>query len=339
MRCLTLAAELSGRGSRCIFLSRSQPGDLVEEIDRRGYAVHLLSSALSGVGESLGDHQESDLRDSLAALARLPHGLVVADHYLLDERWEKAVGATGRPLAVIDDLANRRHACDLLLDQNPGRLSDHYRPLVPSHCQVLAGCEYALLRSEFVEWRTYSLQRRMVPRIGKLFISLGGGDQVRTLLLILTALQHAPLPSTCKIVVAVHQGGPELEAAQAAAARLPWAVEIFVGSSSIAEIMSESDLAIGAAGGMALERCCLGLPTLLVVLAENQRAGARALVEAGAALDLGDAGNLAAALPAAVAQVSDPRLLSEMTRHAAGLVDGLGAGRVARLVEKVLDCV
>jgi UDP-2,4-diacetamido-2,4,6-trideoxy-beta-L-altropyranose hydrolase len=238
----------------------------------------------------------------------------------------------------IDDLANREHDCHLLVDQNLGRSEDDYRRFVPAKCQILTGPRFALLRSEFAEWRTFSLQRRASARLRRLFISMGGFDHSDVTSQVLAALQNAPLSPDSQITVALGRGSSWSDHVRSEVDRLPWATEVVVGAPRIAEIMANSDLAIGAAGGTAWERCCLGLPTLIVAVAENQRLGANALVGANAAYGLGGSLELADSIPQALRSMSHPERLHEMSLAASRLVDGLGAGRVGRHLGHLIGC-
>src|ERR1035437_405447 len=184
MRCLTLADALKAQGAQCQFISRAHPCNLIEVIRQRGYMVNILvapvqqaQAAIKNIAATvqgaqqkpphepahaawLGSTWQADAQETTVVLATLQPDWLVVDHYALDQRWEEVLAAHCLQLLVIDDLADRPHRCDLLLDQNLGRQPQDYANLVPAHCQVLTGPNYALLRPEFVALRHYSLQRR-----------------------------------------------------------------------------------------------------------------------------------------------------------------------------------
>jgi UDP-2,4-diacetamido-2,4,6-trideoxy-beta-L-altropyranose hydrolase len=326
MRCLALADALRRMGLACSFICRTQPNDSVAAIRHRGFAVHTLRP-----------DEDFDGAETLQILRRSHSRCIVVDHYDLDERWERQIRSQARCVVVIDDLADRAHDCDVLVDQNLGRSADHYARLVPPNCRIFVGPRYALLRSEFAEWRDYSLRRRAAASLRRVFVSMGGTDQRNFTGRVLAALQHDSLSPDCRITVVLGQDAPWIREVRDQASRLPRVTEVVVNPTCVAEIMANSDLAIGAAGGTAWERCCLGLPTLLLVVAENQQWGANALVSANAAYGLGDPDELSDALPLALEAMSRRQPLHDMSLAASRLVDGLGAGRVCQQLGDLLE--
>lgn len=300
MRCLTLADALTAAGARCEFICRTHPGNLLDLIRSKGYIAHELSvrQGMSGAGVSgcktesgehapthshwLGASQAEDAAACVPILAELQPDWLIVDHYALDVRWEQALKLHYRRLMVIDDLADRPHACDLLLDQTYGRQGEDYRAWVPDDCQILCGSQYALLRPEFAARRPYSLQRRVRPQLRQLLISMGGVDKDNATGQVLDALRDCPLPGDCRITVVMGSTAPWLKEVKQQTLSLPWPSQVLVGVSDMARLMADSDLAIGAAGATSWERCCLGLPTAMMVLAENQRFAAELLERAGA---------------------------------------------------------
>jgi UDP-2,4-diacetamido-2,4,6-trideoxy-beta-L-altropyranose hydrolase len=281
----------------------------------------------------LGNTWETDAQETAAVLTSLQSDWLVVDHYALDQRWEEALAAHYSQLLVIDDLADRPHCCDLLLDQNLGRQPQDYAALVPTHCQVLNGPHYALLRPEFAALRPNSLQRRQAPpALRQLLITMGGVDQPNATGKVLQALKTCTLPQECRISVIMGLTAPWLENVRELAAQMPWPTEVVVNVNDMAQRMADSDLAIGAAGSTSWERCCLGLPTLMVVLADNQRGIASALENAGAAiaLDLNNGDQFAVLLKNAIAQLVNSRAaLVTISQAAARVTNGCGTNLVA----------
>ena len=297
MRCLTLAEALQKKGVACHFICREHQGNLLSLIHDKGFITHALAQAnaedlnwlVNREGQLLhaawlGATQQQDVEQCAAILANIQPNWLVVDHYALDINWELALSDYYQYLMVIDDLADRHHHCDLLLDQTFGRDTDAYQSLVPDACTLLCGSQYALLRPEFAGLRSYSLQRRKNPKLAHLLITMGGVDKNNATGQVLAALQGCGLPEQCRITVVMGVTAPWIKQVQQQAELMPWYTEVKIGVNNMAELMANSDLAIGAAGATSWERCCLGLPTIIIVLADNQKLIASELEAAGAAL-------------------------------------------------------
>lgn len=357
MRCLTLADALKAKGAQCDFISRAHPGHLLEVICQRGYRVNSLAApenkendaiksstvTVQEVSQSqphepvhaawLGSTWQADARETAAVLASLQPDWLVVDHYAIDRRWEEALTIQYRQLLIIDDLADRPHLGNVLLDQNLGRQQEDYINLVPTACDVLTGPHYALLRPEFAALRPYSLRRRQAGfDLQQLLISMGGVDQPNATLQVLQALKTCNLPPSCRITVVMGVTAPWLQSVQELATQMPWFTEVVVNVSDMAQRLADSDLAIGAAGMTSWERCCLGVPTLMVVLAENQQPGARALEALQAARLIGTVSDIATLLPLAIAELMSAERQSRMSLVASSITDGRG-------VEKVIEAM
>lgn len=338
MRCLTLADALATEGAECHFVCREHSGNMIEMIRLRGYGIHALSvqPPIAPVTEGthrlvhanwLGATWQEDARQSRKVIEHLAPDWLVVDHYALEKRWEEAVLPNRCRLLAIDDLADREHVCDLLLDQNLGRNADDYDGLVPEHCTRLIGPHYALLRPEFARLRESSLARRATPQLRQLLITMGGIDKDNATGTILSALCGCPLPEDCRITVVMGGNAPWLEQVKDQAANMLWATEMAVNVGNMAERMCNADLAIGAAGGSAWERCCLGLPSLLVVLAANQQNVADAIVAEAAAILLGRVGDAMLAnklVEQLDALCCGPTVLSDMADKAGAITQGNG---------------
>jgi UDP-2,4-diacetamido-2,4,6-trideoxy-beta-L-altropyranose hydrolase len=321
MRCLALAATLRQRGAATAFASRTLPPALAQALGVQGIALHALAAA------------EDDARASAAVASRMAADAVVVDHYGLGAAWECSQRGAGRHVLAIDDLADRAHDADILLDQNLGRSAADYARWLPADRTCLIGPGYALLRPEFASARAASLAARAHGALRHVAISLGGGDPQDATLHVLRALAGAGLPGGLRLSVVLGPLAPTFRQARELAAALPCAVDVLSAVDNMAGLLAGADLAIGAAGGSAWERCCLGLPTLLLVLADNQRAGAAALAAAGAARLLGGLDQLPRTLPAALRELhQDNDALRAMSRAAAAVTDGLGAQRVTDML-------
>lgn len=339
MRCLTLAEALRATGSECHFICRAHAGNLLDSIRQRGFIVHELPvSDTSGTAEEaahtswLGCDWTTDAAQTAAILANLEPDWLVVDHYALDRQWEMAVRTEHCRLMVIDDLADRPHAADLLLDQNLGRQPQDYDHLIPATCTVLTGPQNALLRPEFAALRKSSLIRRQIPALRHLLISLGGVDKDNATGDVLAALKQCKLPAGFRISVVMGAQAPWIQEIRDVAEQMPWRTEVQVDIADMAQRMTACDLAIGAAGSSAWERCCMGLPSLMVVLADNQWPGARALEAAQAAWLVGEQNDIAAKLPHAMHALLQDSNLASLVWQASQITDGQGVSRVIAML-------
>ncbi len=330
MRCLTLAEALKVAGAACHFICSDLPGHMMDRIVSHGHSVTALPAQPADNAARAGLPLEEEIERSRKILAALAPDRVVVDHYALDARWETAAVPPGTPIMVIDDLADRPHAADLLLDQNLGRTAEDYDRLVPDGCTRLIGPAYALLRPDFAETRSETLALRADRGLEHLLISFGGADPVDATSKVLEALRNAPVLSDMKLEVVMGAQSPALEKVRALARDMQMPTEVVVDVSDMATRMAMADLAIGAGGATTWERCSLGLPSIVVGIAANQSSIARAVAEAGVALDPGPllAPEFARRLQEVVVQALEPACLTTLSENAAELCDGDGVGRV-----------
>ncbi len=346
MRCRTLARELQRRGAAITFLSRRQPGDLISMLEQEFPVLALPQLPLTATqtsegqplqgrelyGAWLGCSQNQDAADCLQALAlagiRGASWLVV-DHYGLDATWETQLlgGLAGDAvprLLVIDDLADRAHQADLLLDQNFfGEATDaRYAGLVPEHCRQLLGPHYALLGPHYAQ-----LHPLVPPRteLRRLLVFFGGVDPAN---LTGRALEALLAPELAHLAVDVVLGlqSPHRQAVAELVARRPHTT-LHDPLPSLAGLIVRADLAIGAGGATTWERACLGLPSLVVAIADNQLPFAVALDQVGAIQLLGDAASVTVEQIVQALLAALPGAWPRACGH--GLTDGWGAARVA----------
>ena len=341
LRCLTLADALRERGASCTFVCRPHQGHLLALIEQRGHQALALPELQEGAqpnhngtahGHWLGTDWTTDAQHTQQALRTRTGGQpvdwLVADHYALDARWEEALRPQAHRIMAIDDLADRPHACDLLLDQNLGRSEADYDGLLKGETTTLIGPHYALLRPEFAALRAQSLARRQAnPQLRRLLITMGGVDKDNATGQVLAALQSCNLPADLRVTVVMGPHAPWLAQVQAQAAQMPWHTEVLVGVNNMAQLMAQSDLAIGAAGSTSWERCCLGLPTIQVVLAQNQEAIALALGRFGAALMLPSKA-IEQTLRDLISTITSAEKLYTVSLAASGVTEGNGASLV-----------
>lgn len=345
MRCLTLADELTINGAECHFICREHEGNLLEVIRQCGHQVYDLPlednvrniSKLSHANW-LGASQQEDAQQCIDIIKSIQPDWLIIDHYAIDIVWEKTLRPYCKKLMVIDDLADRAHDCDILLDQTFGRYTQDYLDWVPKNCQTLCGSKYALLRPEFAQWRDYSLERRKEDQLKHLLINLGGVDKDNITRQILKGLKNSSLPEYCKITVVMGSTAPWIESVKAQAEALSWETQVKSGVNNMAELMANSDLAIGAAGSTSWERCCLGLPTIMLVLAENQRQIALNLQNANAVYAISLESDLERIIVKAIKYFTKTQgVLEEMSVNASRILDGRGSALVIENMENRYD--
>jgi len=277
LRCLTLARVLREKGANCRFICRKHKGNLIDKIRSNGFNINELE-VLEDIevdyklahSHWLGSTQQQDADDCIDIIKVEKTNWLIVDHYALDEQWQKRLKPYYEKLMVIDDLADRKHQCDILLDQSFGRQQEDYSGRTPEGCELLLGSKYALLRPEFAKWREFSLVRRNKPKFKQLLINMGGVDVNDFTGQVLDELKTCTLPSDVNVTIVMGRTAPHLESVKSKAIMLTYKTEVKIDVGNMAEIMANSDIAIGAAGATTWERCCLGLPTIQLITAYNQ---------------------------------------------------------------------
>lgn len=298
MRCLTLANSLTRHGAKVAFVCTPETLKVVPRLSASGYEI---------AGETSGGD------------------LLVLDHYGLGKTYEQEARGRFHRLMVIDDLPTRPHECDLLLDQTHGRTPAQWQGLVPGHARVLTGTDYLLLRPEFLQ----SCPPRQ--RLDTILVTLGGTDPGNVTEIALDGIVRSALD--CAVHVVMGPQAPYFSAIQAKA-RTMHHVQVHTNVPHMAQLMIQSDLAIGAGGGTAWERCSLGLPAILLQIAANQKDVVQSLVAAGAAVESAiDAASIAKTL----LDVSHaPDTLKLLSKCAQSLCTGDGTERVAQTILSML---
>lgn len=299
MRCLTLAHRLAAYEAEVVFISRDHPGNLSDYIVSNGFKLHRLSlppSQINALAEKktgketaypswLGTSWWKDAQETIEILKQEKARCLIVDHFGLDESWEKMVrNNVSLRVAVIDGQFNRRHDCDLLLDPNLSvDAGERWANLVPPDCQLFLGPEYSFLKPEFLNERARLKLRD--GNIRKILIAFGGVDRHNATGMALEAVNGLNL-DPIEIDVIAGAGNPHQKELEKSCGLTSNAF-FHHNPPYLARIMAEADLALGAGGTMAWERCCLGLPTILIAIADNQTGVCRSLSRKGAAIYLG----------------------------------------------------
>ena len=339
MRCLTLAMAMKEQGYNISFVCRSLPGDRIHFLIQSGFDVRVLADKGSFDFNQLSDHepfenqkQLIDAEQTMVQINYLKHvNLIVVDHYGLNEIWEQKIGQSCGKLMVIDDLANRNHDCDFLLDQNFYiELENRYTNFVSKECVLMLGPKYALLRPEFLV-----LRQKIKPHNGivkHIFVFMGSGDPTNETGKVLKALKKMDFHGLVDVVVSsANSHKNEIE-------RVCDITENFAFHQNVdnmAQLMAQSDFAIGAAGATTWERCCLGLPSMVLSMAENQVEIAKGASELGLIAYLGesrDINELDVQL-ALIDLLGNQKRLIDMQQKSMKYVDGHGVEKILQKVK------
>lgn len=343
-RCRTLAQALQTQGAAVHFVCRAHPGHQIDALRAEGHSVTALPAPpLQNAADAedyavwLGVSQDQDAEETRAAIRAQSvaekepaavHWLIV-DHYALDTAWEQRLRPTAQRILVIDDLANRSHDCDWMLDQNLAPdAHGRYVNLLPPSAQCLFGPRYALLRPE------YAKERQRLSRhpdvVHRVLIFFGGTDPDNLSGRALQALSHPSLAQLhIDLVIGANNPYHDRLVTQAEARGN---TQLYRSCPHLADLMAQADLAIGAGGTTTWERCCLGLPSLVVSIAENQQPTCEVLANAGVIAYLGhkDAVSVERLRQAIQALVDNPKQRLHLMRTGTDLVDGQGALRVTQ---------
>ena len=274
MRCLNLADYLSAQHIDVSFLCRALEGHIADVIAQRGYTVQLLEGEAKAPNREhnrfrhehwLGASWQEDAEQTIQLASLASPKWMVVDHYGIDERWEQKVkSALGCRLMVIDDLADRKHDADILLDQNIHEDATRYDALLPPHCKRFMGPSYALLQPAYFK----AENRRPKQEPPKcLFIFFSAADRTGETLKTLQALQLVDYRFEQVIVVCGGQNA-QLEEIQTLCTNQHY--ELHVDTQHMAELISRADIAIGGGGVNSWERCYLHVPSLVISVADNQ---------------------------------------------------------------------
>lgn len=325
MRCLTLANAAAERNATSVFASYKCPPHLIEQITKQGHVHQHLVSEISTL--------------EFGTLAKdIAPDWIVIDHYNLDSSWEHACKTLGAKTMAIDDTPEKPHCTEIILDQTYGRkLSDYCgnSPLTSTH---LLGVDFALLRPEFSKLRAASLKKDR-SSIRRILIAIGGGDPLNSIPQVLDSLSMAPDAKRWQIDVVMGDLCDNFSEVQQAIARTDLNASIFRNVPNIGEFMSEADLAIGASGGSTWERLCLGLPSIQLVVADNQIDVARSLMSTGATSPPIDVRRFGwkKELLKTLSDIQEGQKLNDMMKRGSQMVDGHGAQRVISALYKTQD--
>lgn len=338
MRCLTLADALKRRGATIRFVSRQLPGHLCDMVVAKEHQLVPLESNANGATTGdlahahwLSTSQPGDAQDSVQALAHRALDWLVVDHYALDARWETALRPMTKNILVIDDLADRQHDCDVLLDQNYYTdMNNRYTGKVPAHCRLFLGPRYALLRDEFR--RLHQTANLRTGPVKHVLVFFGGVDADNCTGRSIEALVKLGIEGM-RVNVVIGAQHPHREQIEAECARNGF--RCLVQTDRMAELMAAADLALGAGGSATWERCCMGLPCATIAIAQNQVRTAMDIADYGATKFIGIAADVdVEKLILEVGNILESTWIAAASRLGRDLVDAQGVSRIIEAMER-----
>ncbi|MDH5325759.1 MAG: UDP-2,4-diacetamido-2,4,6-trideoxy-beta-L-altropyranose hydrolase [Gammaproteobacteria bacterium] len=337
MRCLTLADAINE--AKIYFICRETQLDLDYYITKHGHTLITLPdinrtkfqvSTLESYKDWLGVSFSEDASDTIDAVAALNIDWFIVDHYGIDYQWHAMLRPHVQNIMVIDDLANRRLDCDILVNSALDVDSGDYRLYIDKPCLFRLGPKYALLRSEYLALREKALRKRkMYNGVKTLLIFMGGMDERNYALKVLQLLVKMKGLSIEKIVVVLGKGAPHVDEINDISREYPVAMEVLVGVDNMAELMLQADLSIGSGGTASWERCVLGLPSLVTFIAENQKENICQLQARGAVRLWEQLEDLKEIIEDVV---SDKSKWYSMFENSIDICDGLGATRLVDIL-------
>jgi len=327
MRCINLANMLRNAGAVIEFITQNLPGNSDEKITENNFRYHVLGSIKNDNHHEVCDEhikwfgvaQKQDMLDTVEVVKGSKVDWIIVDHYALDYKWEIGLKNYTEKIMVIDDLVNRRHYCDLLLDQNlHNNANSEYRDLLLSNkTKIFLGPSYSLLSSSFND---SNLLRKRTGRLNHLLIYLGGGDKAHIFLK--TVVESLSLLVESKFSITIIAGDSYDEVQLDVKYLEIKDIDVLKFTNDMPKMICLSDLAIGACGISQWERCVLGLPSIVAVTADNQIKDAEALDKLGAVINLGNSEYIS---PADVADAinklcSDNLLLKKISNNALSVI-------------------
>lgn len=323
IRCLALAQELRLRGWLTFLAAPKLTFSTIPQARNFDQCIHLISDV--------------DEAQRIADAIPKTVDLLVVDDYTLDIRLEEPCRAWARKILVLDDLANRHHDADLIVDSRP-QSGTPYHSLAPKHCTVLLGPKWALLRPEFSIKREATLKRRQLGApVQRILIAIGGADGRNLTPLLISAAIAATAEQSVHLDVILGGHAASLATVREMQRRRPHSFALHVDTDRVASLMSKADVAIGACGGGSWERCTMGLPTIGIITANNQKSVAASLSEAGAIELIGEWPEVTEARieTAITSLLDDPRRRQDISAASSVLCDGKGAFRLSAVLDRI----
>jgi UDP-2,4-diacetamido-2,4,6-trideoxy-beta-L-altropyranose hydrolase len=349
MRCITIAQKFKKLGAICIFICKAHEGNYTTQIRELGFIVFVLPLNLTTINDNplfikrecsydqwLGSDWLFDANQTILNIKNIKSECLIIDHYAIDSLWEQRLRPYVPTIIVIDDLANRAHVCDLLLDQSLGREKRDYANIVNSECKILIGPKYALLREEFYKTRCEPLSKNKNRNTIEVLVAMGAMDKDNLTEIIIDKIISAPFFNQVNMTLVLGLNAPWISSIMSRIRGLS-NVKLLVHPLNIAKLMANSDVAITAGGGTSLEICCMGLPGLVIITADNQTNSAYSLSAMGA-IELIDKTRISIDLIKQLDFLINNSLKRQaMSNNACAIIDGKGCDRVFREINALLS--
>jgi len=337
MRTLTLSDSLKELGFKIVYICTNAVGNINDLIVKRGYDTFIIDGAFTnnnGKENTIID-DGSILKDANQTIDCFKEKCdwVIVDHYSIDYRWHGIVRKSTDRIMVIDDLANRKLDCDILLDQTYGRKTEHYSSLVGNNCKLLLGSKYALIRPQFSYLRDSSIKRRFDNNsIRNILISVGGIDINNVSLDVLNIIYKLYKGNSDIVInVVLTSKSPNIDSIKNFVENSSLHVKLFIDVENMENLMYEADISIGSGGTTSWERCVMALPSIVVVQADNQNFLSEQLEHKGVIVILKHMD----CLSNVIQNIEKNLCLSRMSYLASLICDGYGSTRVSKSINNL----
>ena len=332
IRCLSLAQVLKKMNFEPCFIAKKTKGNISKFFMDKGFMVHYIQNSCPKSKKNKIILNDANQTVKIITKHKTKSSWILVDHYDLDFKWEKILRKYVNKIIVIDDLA-RKHDSDLLLDQNYNEnLKTRYNKLVPRKCIKLLGPKYALLRNEFSNLRKNNVKPR--KNFESVLISFGGSDPTNETEKVLSAIKILKTKKQFlkKIYVVISNSNENKGKIKQLCNSIP-NTKFYQNVYNIGKLMCKADLAVGGGGSSTWERFCLGLPTIVSIVAYNQRETTKALAKKEYIINLGLAKNLSVKKYVKIFENLDIKKLRSISKNSLKVVDGNGSVRVARKIK------
>ena len=323
IRCLALADTLK-KSFKINFICTNLNGNLISQICKKNFEVFRFNTK----SQRINVKKDAEKTISIIKKYRNKKSLLILDSYILSQEWENRVRPYVKRLIVIDDLMDRKHSCDLIIDQNlHTQMNSLYINSVPKNCVKLLGPDYAILRNQFIAQRKYA-KIRSLP-IKNILVSFGGTDNENHTLHALTSLKKLNSDVNVNVVTGTANIGKKIIKNFC---KKNFNYNYFEQVENMAKLMQVADLCIGSSGTTTWERCCVGLPAIAIVASNDQKDIASAVSKNKCIINLGKIKKSDNVNYVRLMKNLKNSELQNMSRNCMKLVDGKGAARISKYI-------
>ena len=321
MRCLTIANSLRKMGNQVHFISKNMSKESKELLESNKFSVNLLDYKRKKFDYEI----DAKFTIEIIKKERKNSTFLIIDNYEIDKKWEILVKKFVKKIVVIDDLANRKHSCELLIDQNLNSdiKEKQYKKLTPKNCILLIGTQFAILRPEFYKLRKLTKTRTKIKNI---LISYGGTDPTNETIKVLKALKNLNLKNINTHIVSGNLNSKNKEIKKLSTELNK--SKFYEYTKDIGKLMIKADIAFGGAGTTSWERCCLGLPAIITILSNDQKDIAESLEKNACGINLGFGKKIRVKDYENILRKFNWNNLREFSSNCKKIVDGRGTNRV-----------